>query len=160
MESGGIAKWSGGTPTGLPHPEGSRGPKEWRDEVAPHTVHPGGTLITRRGADVRWWTWAGYRTNATLGATLSTVADPLQRPTCYLRLREDLTPHTWQAARNSARSASALVLPDVEQRAVHGLKFAVALPTRLATATLAARLADFEGARETLAESVRFSSGQ
>ncbi|MFI6146596.1 DEAD/DEAH box helicase [Streptomyces sp. NPDC051109] len=180
-ESGGVAKWSSGTPTGLPYAltramrevllgadplvsltrRAAAGLQEWRDEEAPHTVHPGGTLITRRGADVRWWTWAGYRTNATLGATLSTVADPLQRPTdCYLRLREDLTPHAWQAARNSARSASALVLPDVDQRAVHGLKFAVALPTRLATATLAARLADFEGARKTLAESVRFSSGQ
>ncbi|MFD4242251.1 DEAD/DEAH box helicase [Streptomyces sp. NPDC058525] len=181
VEGGGIARWSSGTPTGLSYAlaramrdvllgadppvsltrRAAAGLQEWRDEEAPHAVHPGGTLITRRGADVRWWTWAGYRTNATLGATLSTVADPLQRPTdCYLRLREDLTAGTWQAARNSARSASALVLPDVDQRAVHGLKFAAALPTRLATATLAARLADFEGAREALAESVRFSSGQ
>ncbi|GHE51335.1 DEAD/DEAH box helicase [Streptomyces vinaceus] len=181
VEGGGIAKWSSGTPTGLSYAltramrdvllgaappvsltrRAASGLQEWREEEAPHTVHPCGTLITRRGTDVRWWTWAGYRTNATLGATLSTAADPLQRPTdCYLRLREDLTPDTWEAARNSACSSAALVLPDVDQRAVHGLKFAAALPNRLATATLASRLADFEGARETLAESVRFSSDQ
>ncbi|MBW5480344.1 DEAD/DEAH box helicase [Streptomyces bambusae] len=181
VDSGGIAKWSSGTPTGLSYAltramrdvllgadppvsltrRAAASLQEWRDEQAPHTVHPGGTLITRTGADVRWWTWSGYRTNATLAATLSTVTDPLQRPTdCYLRLREDLTSDTWQAARDSARAASALVLPDVDQRAVHGLKFAAALPTRLATATLAARLADFEGARETLAEPVRFSSNR
>jgi ATP-dependent Lhr-like helicase len=55
--------------------------QEWRDEDAPHLVHPGGTLIARGGKDVRWWTWAGYRANATLGATLSSIADPVQRPT-------------------------------------------------------------------------------
>lgn len=87
-------------------------------------------------------------------------SDPLQRATdAYLRLREDLTPNTWQAARSSTRSASALVLPDVDRRAVHGLKFAAALPARLATATLASRLADFGSARAALAEPTRFSSG-
>jgi ATP-dependent Lhr-like helicase len=44
---------------------------------APATVQPDGTLITRVGRDVRWWTWAGYRANATLAATLQSVADPL-----------------------------------------------------------------------------------
>ncbi|MGH3303970.1 MAG: helicase-related protein, partial [Streptosporangiaceae bacterium] len=29
------------------------------------SVHPGGTVIARSGDDVRWWTWAGYRANAT-----------------------------------------------------------------------------------------------
>ena len=42
---------------------------EVRDEQVA-TVHPGGTIITRTGEDVRWWTWAGYRANATLAATL------------------------------------------------------------------------------------------
>jgi hypothetical protein len=32
---------------------------------------PGGTVISRDGQDVRWWTWAGFRANATLAATLS-----------------------------------------------------------------------------------------
>jgi len=36
-----------------------------RDEHVP-TVHPAGSVIVRTGTDVRWWTWAGYRANATL----------------------------------------------------------------------------------------------
>jgi ATP-dependent Lhr-like helicase len=35
------------------------------------TVHPAGTVIVRDGDDVRWWTWAGFKANATLAATLS-----------------------------------------------------------------------------------------
>jgi len=181
VESGGIAKWSGGTLAGLSYaltramrdvllgadPKVSLTRRaeaclqEWRDEDAPHLVHPGGTLIARRGNDVRWWTWAGYRANATLGATLPSIADPVQRPTdCYLRLREDLRPDTWRAALNVVRSGPALVLPDVDRRAVRGLKFSAALPERLAIATLSARLADFDGARAVLAEPTRFSTAQ
>ncbi|MFI9582728.1 DEAD/DEAH box helicase [Streptomyces sp. NPDC052236] len=181
VESGGIAKWSGGTLIGLSYALtramrdvllGADPPvtltrraqvclQEWRDEDAPHLVHPGGTLIARRGNDVRWWTWAGYRANATLGATLSSIADPVQRPTdCYLRLREDLSPDMWRAALDAAQAGPALVLPDVDQRAVRGLKFSAALPQRLAVATLSARLTDFDGARAVLAEPKRFSTGQ
>ncbi len=50
---------------------------EVRGEHMP-TVHPGGTVIAR-GEDVRWWTWAGYRANATLAATLSGLTDDVQR---------------------------------------------------------------------------------
>ncbi|MEU0276633.1 ATP-dependent helicase, partial [Streptomyces sp. NPDC006307] len=115
----------------------------------------------RLGNDVRWWTWAGYRANATLAASLPSIADPVQRPTdCFVRLREDLTPAMWQAARQATDEGTALVLPDVDPRAVHGLKFSAALPLRLAVATVAARLADFEGARAALAEPVRIHNVQ
>lgn len=120
-----------------------------------HVLTHGGTLITRVGSDVRWWTWAGYRANATLAATLPSVTDPLQRPTdCWVRLREDLTPADWHAAREGV--GENLVLPDVDRRAVRGLKFSAALPERLAVATVAARLADFQSARAALEEPVRF----
>ncbi|WP_084958884.1 DEAD/DEAH box helicase [Thermoactinospora rubra] len=128
---------------------------EWREEEACRLVHPGGTLVTRSGDDVRWWTWAGYRANATLAATLSSVADPVQRPTdLYVRLREDLTVGRWRTALADAGDGRPLVLPDVDPRAVHGLKFAAVLPERLAMATVAARLADFEGARAALRDPV------
>ncbi|MGW6415261.1 DEAD/DEAH box helicase [Streptomyces sp. NPDC055055] len=179
VESGGVAKWSGGSYVGLSHALtramrevllGTDPPvsltrraevcmQEWRAQEAPSMVHPGGTLVARKGNDVRWWTWAGYRANATLGATLGSIADPVQRPTdCYVRLREDLTHDMWRSALQAARSGPALVLPEVDHRAVAGLKFAAALPMRLATATVAARLADFDGARATLAEQTRFQS--
>ncbi|WP_432061643.1 DEAD/DEAH box helicase [Streptomyces sp. S1] len=177
VENGGVAKWSSGSVAGLSHSLtramrevllGADPPvgltrraevclEEWRVEEAPHMVHPGGTLVVRQGNDVRWWTWAGYRSNATLGATLGSIADPVQRPTdCYVRLREDLTQDMWRSALRAAGSGPALVLPDVDQRAVAGLKFSAALPLRLATATVAARLADFEGARAALSEQTRF----
>lgn len=174
-DGGGIAKWMNGGVAGLSYALtramrevllGTDPPvsltrraeaclAEQRETDAPGTVHPGGTLITRVGSDVRWWTWAGYRANATLAATLQSVTDPLQRPTdSWLRLRENLTPADWRAARENV--GENLVLPDVDRRAVRGLKFSAALPERLAVATVAARLADFESARSVLRESVRF----
>ncbi|WP_367323614.1 DEAD/DEAH box helicase [Streptomyces sp. HUAS ZL42] len=174
-DSGGIAKWMNGGIAGLSYtltramrevllgtdPAVSLTRRaeaclaEQRETDAPDTVHPGGTLVTRVGADVRWWTWAGYGANATLASTLQAVTDPLQRPTdSWLRLREDLTPDAWRAARESV--GENLVLPDVDRRAVRGLKFSAALPERLAVATVAARLADFDSARAVLGEPVRF----
>lgn len=44
---------------------------------------------------------------------------------------------------------------DVDRRAVTGLKLAAVLPERLAVATVAVRLADFEGAKTALMEPVR-----
>ncbi|MFI0412185.1 hypothetical protein [Actinomadura sp. 3N508] len=83
------------------------------------------------------------------------MTDPVQRPTdLYVRLREDLTPDMWKAA----RAKTPLVLPDVDARAVRGLKFSVALPAHLAAATVAARLADLDGAEKALAETTRFTS--
>ncbi|MFE2496138.1 DEAD/DEAH box helicase [Streptomyces scopuliridis] len=128
-----------------------------REESA-ELVHPGGTVILRGGRDgnVRWWTWAGHRANATLAATLTTVADPLQRPTdAYIRLRDDITLREWSKA--ATEGGEHLCLPAVDPRALAGLKFSAALPQRLAEATLAARLADLDGAASSLREPVRFT---
>lgn len=175
-DSGGVAKWTSGGIAGLSYALtqamrevllGADPPvsltrraqgklAEWREEEAPGIVHPGGTLVTRVSDDVRWWTWAGYRANATLTATLPSIADPVQRPTDFsVRLREDLTPAAWREARDSTGSGEILVLPDVDRRAVAGLKFSAVLPERLAVATVAGRLADFEGARAAMTEPVR-----
>ncbi len=122
-------------------------------------VHPGGTMIVRTAdlTDVRWWTWAGERANRTLTASLGDLADPLQAPTAsYLRLRADLTPSGWKAA--TADLESRLCLPHVTAEALAGLKFNIALPARLAEATLATRLADLPAAATVLREPVRFST--
>jgi ATP-dependent helicase Lhr and Lhr-like helicase len=119
-------------------------------------VHPGGTVITRTGEDVRWWTWAGYRANSTLAATLSDLTDSVQRfDDASIRMRTDLTREAWSAG--TADAAERLCLPDVDQRALAGLKFNEALPERLATATLAARLADLDSAARVLTEPARFT---
>ncbi|MDE1675011.1 DEAD/DEAH box helicase [Nocardia gipuzkoensis] len=117
------------------------------------TVGPEVTVIERDGKGVRWWTWAGYRANATLTQTLAAVTETGQRPTdLAIRLRSDLTPEMWSAARAHAE----LVLPTVDPRAVGGLKFATLLPEHLAAATVAARLADIPGAEQVLALQTRF----
>ncbi|MFJ3479252.1 DEAD/DEAH box helicase [Streptomyces microflavus] len=179
-DGGGVAKWSSGSVLGLSYALtramrtvllGADPPVSltrraevclagWREDEAPELVHPTKSLVSRHGADVRWWTWAGYRANATLAATLPAIADPVQRPTdCYVHLREDLTHDMWRESHEAADGDAPLVLPNVDRRAVHGLKFSAALPERLAIATVAARLADFEGARAALQESVRFQQG-
>ncbi|WP_229404005.1 DEAD/DEAH box helicase [Micromonospora sp. NBRC 110038] len=119
-------------------------------------VHPGGSLVVRaENGDLTWWTWAGLRANATLAATLSEVVDPMQRYDDYMiRLRADLDRSQWRSL--VADAGQRICLPEVNARALAGLKFGVALPERLARATLAARLADLPGAAAVLAEPVRF----
>jgi ATP-dependent Lhr-like helicase len=125
-------------------------------EAAVDVVHPGGTVIVRdAGGDVRWWTWAGWRANATLAATLSGLADPAQRiEDFHVRLRSDAAPGSWKAAVDGIEER--LCLPVVESKALDGLKFSDALPRHLAETTLAQRLADLDGTHIALAESHRF----
>ncbi|MGA5441972.1 DEAD/DEAH box helicase [Streptomyces griseoincarnatus] len=119
-------------------------------------VHPRGTVITRSpGGYVKWWTWAGHRVNATLVTSLGEVTVPAQQVNdCWVRLREDVSPCEWEQV--SATASDYLCLPEVDERAVKGLKFADALPSRLAESTLARRLADLEGAARVLSEPARF----
>jgi ATP-dependent Lhr-like helicase len=128
---------------------------EVRDEHI-SAVHPAGTVITRDGEDVRWWTWAGYRANATLAATLSHLTDSVQHPNdASLRMRGDLTLEMWKVG--TADASERLCLPEVDQRALAGLKFSEALPERLANATLAARMADLDSAARVLTEPARYT---
>ncbi|MFI9275215.1 hypothetical protein ACIGXM_31560 [Kitasatospora sp. NPDC052896] len=55
-----------------------------------------------------------------------------------------------------ADAVDRLCLPEVDPRALNGLKFSAALPQRLAEATLAARLADLDHATHVLNEPARF----
>ena len=84
---------------------------EVRDEHVP-AVHPGGTVITRDGDDVRWWTWAGYQANATLAATLSHLTDSVQRfDDAGIRMRTDLTHEMWKVGTTGAAEPNACACP-------------------------------------------------
>lgn len=118
-------------------------------------VHADGLVISRGEDDLRWWTWAGYRVNATLKATLGSLADEAQRvDDLSIRLRADLRPSTWRGVVDAVQDR--LCLPEVDEKALAGLKFSDALPRHLAVATLAARLADLDHAGAMLLEPVRF----
>ncbi|MFD7676946.1 DEAD/DEAH box helicase [Streptomyces sp. NPDC060187] len=123
-------------------------------ENAVETAHPGGTVITRADEDVRWWTWAGFRANATLTATLAGLTDEKQRfNELYVRLRPDLTPQLW--AEHTSDAAERLCLPEIDEKALRGLKFSEALPAHLARTTVAQRLAATDRAASVLGEPVR-----
>ena len=118
-------------------------------------VHPDGLVISRGDLDLRWWTWAGYRVNATLKATLGGLADEVQRvDDVSIRLNGDLRPADWRSLIDQVEDR--LCLPEVDDKALAGLKFSDALPRRLAEATLSARLADLGHARSVLMERCRF----
>ena len=176
-DSGGKARWMTGGWAGLGFelsPRHARGASRRRPACQAHSaeqrsgsltngmsdrtlVHPGGSVILRdrNGGDLRWWTWAGFRANATLAATLTEVVDPVQRfDDCQVRLRANLTREEWRTL--IADADQRLCLPEVNKKALDGLKFSEALPERLALATLASRLADLGGATAVLQEPTRF----
>ena len=112
-------------------------------------------MISGGDDDLRWWTWAGYRANATLKATLGGLADEsAQVDDLFIRLRKDLRPSGWRSATDAL--VDRLCLPEVDDKALTGLKFSEALPRPLAEATLAVRLADLEHAGRVLGEACRF----
>lgn len=173
--AGGKARWSSGGVVGLSY-EMSRSSRrvllgddppvtltsrataalaELRDDAA-GTVNDGATVIRRDGTDVRWWTWAGYRANATLAATLPAILDPDRRPTDhYLCFQPDMSTDDWRRAKDGMTQLS---LPRVDEKALNGLKFSDALLEAAAVSTLAARLGDPEHAASVLAEDTKFWS--
>ncbi|AUS80420.1 ATP-dependent helicase [Actinoalloteichus sp. AHMU CJ021] len=119
------------------------------------SVHPAATVITRSHHATRWWTWAGFRANATLTASLAWVAEEKRTfDDVSIRLRGDLTRESWRTG--SREALERVCLPEVDERALRGLKFADALPPHLAEATLATRMADVDAARALLGGAVRF----
>ena len=105
-----------------------------------------------------WWTWAGARANATIAAAIPDVVDARTRyDNDRIRLRGEVSAGELQAATKAALSAP-LPLPEVDQAAIRGLKFAESLPSRLAIRTLAERLTDAESARAILSGRLRWLS--
>jgi ATP-dependent Lhr-like helicase len=123
-------------------------------------VASGPIVISGTDDELRWWTWAGYRVNATLQASLSGLAaDPSARVSdLYVRLRPDLRVTTWPSLVKALTGR--LMMPLVDEKALEGLKFSEALPRHLAEATLATRLADLDRAAEVLTEPVQFERAQ
>jgi ATP-dependent Lhr-like helicase len=134
-----------------------------REDLA-STASPGATVVAGWDAgQVRWWTWAGARTNGLLATALSAVelglVDELERyDNRYVRLRGDATPLAVRTAIRDARRRFGDDLrgiqPAVSDEAVRQLKFAELLPPDLSTKTLAARTADHAGAEAVIRQRI------
>jgi ATP-dependent Lhr-like helicase len=118
-----------------------------------------GAVVERRSDQLTRWTWAGAHANATLAAALPDLVEVGRRIDNHrLHLRPDTTRDQLRAALDAVTEQpmpAPLVTPD----AVDGLKFGEALPPDLATDTLAARIADPDGATATAAAPVRWVLG-
>jgi len=104
-------------------------------------VDNNGLVFRPRGAGgARLWTWAGLKANATLLAGLGLDASGMENESVLLP--EGITGDDVNAADSDA-------VPRVDDDAISGLKFSVALPSDLAIRTVGERLADPRGAKET-----------
>lgn len=103
-------------------------------------VDANGLVLCPRGAGgTRLWTWAGLKANATLLAGLGIGANGVENESVVLP--EGI-------AADDVKAADIDAVPRVDDEAVSGLKFSVALPRELAVRTVGERLADPRGAGE------------
>ena len=122
-----------------------------REERAAEVDDDGLVLRPRGAGGTRLWTWAGLKANATLFAGLGLNASGVENESVLLP--EGITGDDVKAANSDA-------VPRVDEEAISGLKFSVALPLDLAVRTLGERLADPRGAVETArARIVRYRAG-
>ena len=113
--------------------------KRLREERATEVDSSGLVLQSRDAGGARLWTWAGLKANATLLAGLGIGANGVENESVALPegvTAEDIT------------AADINDVPRVDDEAVSGLKFSVALPLELAVKTVGERLADPRGARK------------
>ncbi|MFI2837908.1 DEAD/DEAH box helicase [Mycolicibacterium sp. PDY-3] len=110
-----------------------------RGERSPDVDDNGLVLRPRGAGGRRLWTWAGLKANATLLAGLDLSAAGVENESVVLP--EGI-------AGDHIRSVDAHAIPRVDDEAVSGLKFSVALPPELAAKTVGERLADSLGAAE------------
>lgn len=113
-----------------------------------HQVDELSRVIVEDSGRVRWWTWAGLRQNARYVAALDAVAPELLDDTStydnlQIALRGDADAYVVTSAMRTARSRFGNdlggVTPEVDNRALRGLKFAELLPIDLAHRVLMLR---------------------
>lgn len=111
-----------------------------REERAAEVSNDGLVWRPRGAGGSRLWTWAGLKANATLLAGLGLGASGVENES--ILLPEGITA-------DDVKAADCDAVPCVDEDAISGLKFSVALPLDLAVRTLGERLADPRGAGET-----------
>lgn len=116
----------------------------WADDKAMSLVRTGDN-------DLRWWTFAGLRANATLAEHLGRFSASGIVDNFSLPLVPTTTADALERARAEMRSRAPLD-PPIPDGAVDGLKFGECLPAELAGRTLRGRLADTEAVAACVGE--------
>ncbi|MCH5644435.1 DEAD/DEAH box helicase [Gordonia sp. ABSL49_1] len=111
-----------------------------REERAIEVSNSGLVLESRSAGGSRFWTWAGLKANATLLAGLGLDVSGVENES--VRLPDGIKAR-------AIRTADSEAFPIVDEEAISGLKFSVALPPDLAAKTLGERLGDPTGATDT-----------
>lgn len=111
-----------------------------REERATEVSTRGMVLHQRGAGGMRLWTWAGLKANATLLAGLGLDASGVENESVLL-------PEGTRGG--DIKVADPHAVPRVDEEAITGLKFSVALPPGLAARTMGERLADPRGAQAT-----------
>ena len=115
------------------------------------------TYVVRDGSGApQWWTFAGSAANSALARGLAALVDDTKS---VGDLRITLKPHLGgdDIRKTLDENGASLVAerPAIEKEALDGLKFAAAVPTELATETLAERLKDVAGIQAVLASPIQ-----
>jgi ATP-dependent Lhr-like helicase len=120
----------------------------------------GSVVVVSPDNGTEWWTFAGYRANASLAPSLARI---IHKTTSHnslaVRFEQPSLPEEIDHAIQELRSLKAAnLLPAIEPAAVEGLKFSECLPPELATHVLQMRNRDPVGVSTLLCEPIRFVS--
>lgn len=115
-------------------------------------TNEGSVIRLDSGGETAWWTFAGHRTNASLAPALAEATmSKVEHDSFVLVFEPHVKPSDLEQALATIQSRDlSLFLPEVDEQAVHGLKFSECLPSDLAHNVLQVRLQDKEGLRHVL----------
>lgn len=113
-----------------------------------------------RTGEFEWWTFGGRRANATLGHTLAAKLDAPTIATNFM-IRFDSSVQLdalSEAIETTSQQDAVLMRPNVDERAMEGIKFVDCLEEAIAIQMLEKRLSDPGTVRALLDQNIRFVS--
>jgi ATP-dependent Lhr-like helicase len=116
-----------------------------RDETA---------VVRDKDGVTKWWTFAGFRANATIARKLSELTGSQIRVENFGVTFESDVPFDVieQAIQELSNCDLATLRPMIDEKAIEGFKFSACLPPRLAIEMLERRMADNDGAKLVVAQ--------
>ncbi|MCE9553886.1 MAG: DEAD/DEAH box helicase [Planctomycetes bacterium] len=118
----------------------------------------GSTVVASRESETLWWTFAGQGGNASLAPALATACRGRATPDSFvIRFGQRLSHSDVERAIAEVRSKDpAELLPEVDEEAIDGLKFAECLPAELTLHVLQQRLCDRAAVEHVVGKTIRY----